>query len=580
MAEEQKRRLEIPWATLLPMVAALAGIVAQYKPLVSARPAAPSEKPVEVIADQDADARLWQDPLGVAQKEKAALEADLQVKNVSPGRVKRHSTKALAGRIKESVSETGEGSVLLLAVMLDSGPYLEQAESRLRARQAVLEGLSESGYVPVDAEHIGFVIETPWPPSGETSTAASTDGSVLIAWEQCKAAGDFEGATKTRSPSAAQASAPLASNGNNIEQIFVLWLPAASFNPHPLGNFATLLMKLAPEVRAGVEVKLIGPANSTGLQAMLRETAAWAKEKNPTYDTALDGVSIFSPRATAPDKALREEAQLDEAVVGPHVTDQWLEDLIDAGVSRGRRGGLQFQRTVLTDDELLSALIDELALRQVRVVPWQDGNKKWMPADHVVILTEWDNAYGRSLAKTFEDEARTATPPDAPNDSHHQIDFYRYMHGIDGRLPGDMPKEEKRDDPQKNASSNVAVEATEGLNQADFLRRLARWLKEKETSWRRGGDDGIRAIGLLGSDIYDKLMILRALRREFPNAIFFTNNYDAHFEQHDEWDDAHNLVIASPFGGRLRPENQSSTSRRFATVIKHRCMPALSSRWE
>lgn len=133
MADEEKRKLEIPWATLLPIVAALAGVIAQYKPLVSTRPAAPSNKAVEVTAAQDIDARLWQDPLGVAQKEKAALEADLLIKNVPPSRAKRHETGALARLIEETVDETGKGSVLVLAVMLDSGPYLEQAESRLRA---------------------------------------------------------------------------------------------------------------------------------------------------------------------------------------------------------------------------------------------------------------------------------------------------------------------------------------------------------------------------------------------------------------------------------------------------------------
>jgi hypothetical protein len=556
MADEEKRTLDIPWATLLPIVAALAGIIAQYKPLVSMRPAAPGEKAVEVIADQDADARLWQDPLGVAQKEKAALEADLLVKNVSPSRVQRHATAALAGRIKETVADTGEGSVLLLAVMLDSGPYLEQAESRLRARQAVLEGLSESGYVPVDGEHIGFVIEKPWPLAEENAPGSAADGSLLIAWEQCKIAADFDAASRKRLPSAAQASAPVAANGNNIERVFVLWLPAASFNPHPLGNFAALLTKLAPpQIRAAIEVKLIGPANSTGLQAMLRETAEWSASKNSKYDTALDGVAIFSARATASDKALREEAQLNEPIKAPQGPEQTIEDLIEAGVSRGRRGGLQFRRTVLTDDELLGALIDELALRQAHVVPWQNERMKWMSADHVVVLTEWDNAYGRSLAKTFEDEATTAIPPDAPKDLHHQIDFYRYMHGIDGRLPGDAPKEEKQDS-QKNAGASGAVEVTEGLNQADFLRRLAVRLKQEDASRQRGGDSGLRAIGLLGSDIYDKLMILRALRPEFPDAIFFTNNYDAHFEQRDEWEDAHNLVIASPFSGTLSPERQ------------------------
>ena len=121
------------------------------------------------------------------------------------------------------------------------------------------------------------------------------------------------------------------------------------------------------------------------------------------------------------------------------------------------------------------------------------------------------------------------------------------MHGIDGRLPGDPAK--SSDDAQKATTGQAAaVEATEGLDQSDFLRRLARQLKEEDTrSWRKG-EGGIRAIGLLGSDIFDKLMILRALRPAFEHVIFFTNNFDAHFERRNDWADVRNLVVASPFG--------------------------------
>ena len=76
-------------------------------------------------------------------------------------------------------------------------------------------------------------------------------------------------------------------------------------------------------------------------------------------------------------------------------------------------------------------------------------------------------------------------------------------------------------------------------------------MKEDNARWQREDGSGIRAIGLLGSDIYDKLMILRALRPQFPDAVFFTNNYDAHFERRDDWDVTHNLVIASPFGSTV-----------------------------
>ncbi len=120
-------------------------------------------------------------------------------------------------------------------------------------------------------------------------------------------------------------------------------------------------------------------------------------------------------------------------------------------------------------------------------------------------------------------------------------------------MPGDLGKDNQRQQEQNTqlGQNTVATEATEGLNQSDYLRRLARQMKEDNARWQREDSSGIRAIGLLGSDIYDKLMIFRALRPQFPDAVFFTNNYDAHFERRDDWDVTHNLVIASPFGSTL-----------------------------
>src|SRR5205814_2576625 len=141
--------------------------------------------------------------------------------------------------------------------------------------------------------------------------------------------------------------------------------------------------------------------------------------------------------------------------------------------------------------------------------------------------------------------------PDAPT----EIQSYYYMRGIDGRLSGDVAKDNQPESRQKNLSAqeSVPIEATEVLNHSDYLRRLARKLKEANARWQREDHDdlGIRAIGLLGSDTYDKLMILRALRPQFSNAVFFTNNYDARFERRDDWGDTHNLIIASPFGSAL-----------------------------
>src|SRR6266436_3302544 len=169
MADSDKRKIDIPWATLLPLMAVLAGVLVQYKPLVSERPSVPNEKTAPVIAEQDVDARLWQDPIGVAQKQKSLLDEQIDKGLAKKGVTGLHEITALAQLLRERVKtfendkKIADKHVLFLAVMLDAGPYSEQAESRLRARQAVLEGLSESGFAPVDGEHIGFVSDN-WPP--------------------------------------------------------------------------------------------------------------------------------------------------------------------------------------------------------------------------------------------------------------------------------------------------------------------------------------------------------------------------------------------------------------------------------
>ena len=520
MAEDQKPKLDLPWGTLLPLIAVVAGIVAQFKPLVSSRPSIPGEEGIEVIAEQDVDARLWQDPLVVAQKAKAQLDEDLLKRRVPEGRVRHHRLEALVHNVREAAKE----QVLLLAVMLDAGPYIEQGESRLRARQAVLEGLNESGFVPVDGEHIGFVtIPGQKSPVWEAKLGEEPveDGALLIPWEECRASDD----AKHVYPA-------------GTKHVFVLWLPASSFDPRPLECFAEKLVKpLVDAVPENLKIKLLGPANSTGLRNMAKEGPQPQTEGHANFYDALDGVDIISPRATASDEALLEG-------------EGDVKKIIQSYVPKRIHGGLSFCRTIKTDDLVLKELIAELKLRHVYVAPRWDG-KHWVEGDRVVILTEWDNPYGRSLASTFRKEAKGAS-----------VRFYRYMHGIDGRLPGDPAK--SGDDVARAHSGQAppVVEATEGLDQSDFLRRLGRELKDEDTDLWRKGKPGIRAIGLLGSDIFDKLMILRALRPQFRDAIFFTNNLDAHFERRDDWSDVRNLVVASPFGLRLAPIKSKSVHFR------------------
>lgn len=58
----------------------------------------------------------------------------------------------------------------------------------------------------------------------------------------------------------------------------------------------------------------------------------------------------------------------------------------------------------------------------------------------------------------------------------------------------------------------------------------------------------IHAVGLLGSSIDDKLAILRAARRWFPSATFFTTDLDFRYSSAKNAIDCRNLLIASQYG--------------------------------
>src|SRR5262245_32262189 len=385
MADNGKPKCELPWGTLLPVAAVLAGIVVQYKPLVSERPSVPVERTAQIIAAQDVDARLWQDPIGVAQKQKTMLDERIEKGVAKKGVAESHSIAAL-GALLQQDANTFPGNVLLLAVMLDAGPYSEQAESRLRARQAVLEGLSESGFVPVDGEHIGFVT-TNWPPD----SPFASEGALLLPWEQCEAVGD-----------------PSRVSPPGTRRVLVLWLPSVSFSPYPLTYFASLVNQLASGIRDKIQVKLIGPATSTGLQNMVREVR-WYR-LGPATQEALRGVQIISPRATNSDALLLSSPDLGTAGPAPKSVTELLENSVPKDPNNPQNG-LRFIRTIPPDDFVMRKLIDELARRSIPVMETASNGFPLTPS-HLPSLPAGATPSGRSSAATFTGEAAGQTVKD------------------------------------------------------------------------------------------------------------------------------------------------------------------------
>jgi hypothetical protein len=128
---------------------------------------------------------------------------------------------------------------------------------------------------------------------------------------------------------------------------------------------------------------------------------------------------------------------------------------------------------------------------------------------------------------------------------------------LPGTSAGEGAKtEEKKGQTEEKKQSSVAREMTEGLNQADYLRRLARELADRNEEFLRKEKREIKAVGVLGSDVYDKLLVMEALRDALPNAIFFTNQLDSRLTHPDEWRWTRNLLVGSPFGLTLSEEYQ------------------------
>ena len=128
------------------------------------------------------------------------------------------------------------------------------------------------------------------------------------------------------------------------------------------------------------------------------------------------------------------------------------------------------------------ALADEL--RRRRVLPTTGKGS-------IALVAEWDTDYGRAWAETF----RSVLGPYA------NLETYSYMRGMDGRLPNESQQSRSSGSSSANGTT-PAPNQPQGRARFDYTRRLARKLKEKEGR--------LLAIGVLGSDFYDKLLLLRA----------------------------------------------------------------------
>ena len=130
--------------------------------------------------------------------------------------------------------------------------------------------------------------------------------------------------------------------------------------------------------------------------------------------------------------------------------------------------------------------------------------------------------------------------------------------GAGSKDSDNKPDKDSKDNSKNRPDPNLKARA-EGQSQFDYLQRLGDRIRQLDAELRLRGDRGIEAIGVLGFDLYDKLLVLQALRPLLPDAWFFTTDLDALLLHPSAQNVTSNLLVASGFGLQLRPDVQGAT---------------------
>jgi hypothetical protein len=390
------------------------------------------------------------------------------------------------------------------------------------------------------------------------------------------------------------------------DRILVLWLNEDDFIDYPLTRLALLFDKLGitpdqilkKQDKSGphlTDIKLIGPHSSSCLEAMNQELEQFYNDPAPPAAiNALQGLTIYSPSATIADGFL--EPLLDtpganqQSSTAPQAKVQPVRDKL---TRRFQKNLISFYNFTCTDEQLAEALLHELSLRGALWYPQGINTRR----PRLVLISDWDTTYGRALPATFvaklaqwpvpapdflltlgrwvQNTLRlplpiTLTP--LPNDwpgrltiddlvdtSLHNyicpdasIIRSSFLLGVDG-LTAAQTQETAANSPPANetASPRQPIERPEGTQQLDYLRRMAQSLASalsgsNQNAWPRSNAPD--AVGILGGDVYDKLLILQAIRAKFPDTLFFTTDLDARLLEPSQQAWARNLIIASSYG--------------------------------
>lgn len=443
---------------------------------------------------------------------------------------------------------------------------------------AVLAGLHKAGFVPEDAEHIHYFRLPEYPtlpaPPDQKPVDAQHIGYIRMPEHPAlPAPPDQKPAPPDRPLPVVPYESFLGADAQGAHRTVLLWLDETDVLGHsPLSNFERLAFFLRTgdgKWATNVQFTILGPNTSDILHDMEKEASSAGPPPGATDCEAkieeqerwpyLKGIRFYTYGASAEDHKLLQG--LPTSCTSVH---DYFANL-----------GLNLQRTIATDDVLARGIVSELKLRGIEPGKVERANAKSTAKpepkaeeQHLALISEWDTFYGQTLPGTmehcFED------PNCAGKEGHAWVHKFTYLRGLDGQLPGVQGSEDRKggkgtgEADSKSSPAGFLKAQTDaqesdrpnGQGQFDYLRRLTAHLRRTDEGLRQSGEGRIRAIGVLGSDVFDKLLVLQAVRPEFPDALFFTTDFDVTLTMGSQLSWTRNLIISSSFGPELSDEIQ------------------------
>jgi len=587
---------------------AIAGVLLVQQPLKSTRPLSMESQVAPPLPEGMAQARLWEDPVEAARRAVEGYDESMSL--ALKRRSNEERVRALREDLNHRIARFKGDSMTVLLVTTAGGSSGESRESRIRDRYAIASALGVACYVPLQEDQVSYVV---W------KDHSGADQALPYEWYE-------KGQRRCASDGAERARA-----------VLVLWVSSEITGGRTIKTLQALITSLRggkrpPDDREmSVHFKIIGPRSSSAFRALLEEAADNGSQNDRVWANGGGHVELYSPWATAMPKLLTQGITVESDLINPTKD----EACVASDPSRTAlcrillQAGLVLKHSIGSDDQLFMAMTEELERRQVKfgrdliilIGEWDSFYGRLLPVEFTAAVCyriarradEYMKPTRQEGVKRIQSDCRTydqavelqTGDPSGRRGLGLNVRRYSYLRGLDGEVTGTGKNEGAKANGTKQGKNGLfdreLLERPVGTSQFDYAQRLAsrierdvaeaanlrQYLKETEKpkdqeEKERGNVEDqeespkpVAAIGILGSDAYDALLMLQAMRERFPGTVFFATDLDSRLVYAEDYHWTRNLVIASHYGLELYQRLQRDvppfrdsyqTSAYFATL--------------